>query len=816
MVTQIQQFQRRLLNTILGLTFIAPFAPAVADTPPANFSQSRLKALGIDPGTAAYFSQGARFSPGINEVELQVNGKSRGLKKVTFGRDGTLCADSHFFSSAAINPPSRMQESQTDAPCPPLTLAWPGASISLQPEIQTVGVVVPPEAILNENGLQHFQRGGTAALLNYSAYTSRFESYGNHSNFSYLSMQNGFNAGDWMVRGAQSLRNGHGGSHFNSAYIYAQKTLVSRKQLLQAGQIAFSNSLLSGAPIDGIQLLPQSALSDKGSGALVEGFAQADRSRVEVHQNGILIYSTLVPAGPFTLRDLPLLNSSSDLQLTVTTPSGQEDKSTIAAASYALRIPQAPDTWSLALGRMRSDSVSAGYDSPWVASFSDGWVMSQQVLLQYGAIAASDYAASAAGLAYSPWQDLSLGIAGALSQDRNHHQQGAKSSASAIWEAPQNISLSTDVTLYSPGYRELSDSVSSSTTPYSRSSAGLRINWRHAFVGNVSLSGSQTREGNSDSSTRWMMASWNRKSGNIDVSVNWQRQSHRTRNCSFSYRCQTADRDNLFINLNFPLGGQKISSYYRDSDGASVAGVRTGNNLTDNGSWSLAAERNLHQQQYNSLSGDVNGNLHYTTAGLYGAIAENHSRTYSGTLSGGVLVHQGGMTFSPHKVNDTFGLVLVSPAISGVEITTPKGKVWTDWRGMAVVPSLPPYGTGKIVVNTERLPENIDVSNGLQQVVAGHGAVTHTRFALQKTRNGLLKIYTQEGLLLPKGSAITTEEGSYVTTAVDAGTVFISDLDDVRPLFAHWQNTRCRLFYQIPEKPRQNIAYETLNATCKS
>ncbi|TQI81642.1 outer membrane usher protein FimD/PapC [Serratia fonticola] len=816
MVIQIQQFQRRLLNTTLGLTFIVLFSPAVADTPPANFSKSRLKALGIDPSTAAYFSQGGRFSPGIHEVELQVNGKPRGLKKVTFGREGTLCADSNFFNSAAISQPSQLAENQPDAHCPPLTLAWPSASINLQPEIQAVGVIVPPEAIVNENSKQHFQRGGVAALLNYSAYNSQFESYGNHSSFSYLSMQNGFNAGDWMVRGAQSLRKGNGSSDFNSAYIYGQKTLVGRKQLLQAGQIAFSNSLLSGAPIDGIQLLPQSALSDKGSGALVEGLAQADQSRVEVHQNGILIYSTLVPAGPFTLRDLPLLNNSSDLQLTVTTPSGQENRSTIAAASYSLRIPQAPETWSLALGRMRSESVSAEYDSPWVASFSDGRVMSQQVLLQYGAIAASDYAASAVGLAYSPLLDLSLGLSGALSQDRNHDRQGVKSSASAIWQAPQNIGLSADITLYSPGYRELSDSVSSSDTPYSRSSAGLRMNWRHAIIGNVSLSASQTREGNNGSSTRWLMASWNRKLGNTDVSVNWQRQSQRIRDCSFSYRCPIADRDNLFVNLNFPLGGQKINSYYRDNNGVSVAGVRTGNNLTENSNWSLAAERNLHQQQYNSLSGNVNGNLHYTTAGLYGAIAENHSRTYSGTLSGGVVAHKEGITFSPHKVNDTFGLVSVTPAISGVEITTPQGKVWTDWQGMAVVPSLPPYGIGKIALNTERLPENIDVSNGLQQVVAGHGAVTHSRFALQKTRNGLLRVHMEDGIPLPKGSAIMTADGNYVTTAVDAGTVFISDLDDVRPLFAHWQNKRCRLSYQVPKNSQKNIAYETLNATCKT
>lgn len=777
----------------------------------AHFSESRLKALGIDPATADYFAEGGRFTPGITEVELRVNGERRGVQRLTFGRSGEMCADESFLASAGIRQASPLKVAGT---CPELTEVWPKATISLQPATQEVQIVVPPEALVKDNDPMHFQHGGTAALLNYSAYRSHFSSYGNQSDFGYLNLETGVNTGDWMVRGAHSLRQSTGGMAFDNAYVYAQKTWVGRKQLLQAGQINFTNNLLSGASIDGVQLVPQTALGRQGSDVQVTGLARADQSRVEVRQNGTLIYSTLVLAGPFTLTDIPVLNTSSDLQLKVITPDGQEEEYSVTAASFRSLVPKAPETWSLALGRMRTDSVSEDYLRPWVASLSDGWRLSRRVLLEGGAITASDYLGAGAGMTVSPTKKVSLGLSLAASQDRNHDRKGAKSTASVNWQAPLHLGLGGDITLYSPGYRELTDSVSVSDSPYSRTSAGLRLSWSQATLGSVSLSASQTRQGDHRGDTRRLMATWNRNFGFMTAGVNWQRQSRSGRDCSSANRCHNSDRDSLFVNFSFPLGGQRASGYYRNTSDSAVIGIQTSGSVTENSNWSLASERSLQQERSSSLSGNLNGNLHYTTAGLYGYIAQDHVRNYSGTLSGGIVAHRQGVMFSPHRINDTFGVVTVEPAVSGVEIGTPQGKVWTDWRGKAVVPGLPAYAPGRIELNTERLPENIDVGNGYRQIVAGHGAVTSTRFLLQQTRNGLLTVMLANGKPLPKGSAITTQDGGYITTVVESGTVFITDLNDQRPLMAHWQEQQCNLHYSVPKQVPQGEAYESLTATC--
>lgn len=78
-----------------------------------------------------------------------------------------------------------------------------------------------------------------------------------------------------------------------------------------------NNPLLDGTELYGISLMPESALNDAGSGVLVTGIASTPQARVEIRQQGIMVYSTLVPAGPFTLTDIPLRNVTSDLTVTV-------------------------------------------------------------------------------------------------------------------------------------------------------------------------------------------------------------------------------------------------------------------------------------------------------------------------------------------------------------------------------------------------------------------------------------------------------------------------------------------------------------------
>ncbi|WP_150318216.1 fimbria/pilus outer membrane usher protein, partial [Enterobacter hormaechei] len=92
---------------------------------------------------------------------------------------------------------------------------------------------------------------------------------------------------------------------------------------------------------------------------------------------------------------------------------------------------------------------------------------------------------------------------------------------------------------------------------------------------------------------------------------------------------------------------------------------------------------------------------------------DNDSNTnYSAALSGGIVAHSDGVTFSPYRVTDTYAIARLDKPVAGIEIGTPRGAVWTDKWGQAIIPALSPFRESTIEINTESLPGNLDVRNG--------------------------------------------------------------------------------------------------------
>ncbi len=77
--------------------------------------------------------------------------------------------------------------------------------------------------------------------------------------------------------------------------------------------------------------------------------------------------------------------------------------------------------------------------------------------------------------------------------------------------------------------------------------------------------------------------------------------------------------------------------------------------VSDEMSYYVNAERD-HDERETSLNGSISSNLHYTQVSLAAGASGSDSRTYNGTMSGGIAVHDQGVTFSPWTINDTFAI----------------------------------------------------------------------------------------------------------------------------------------------------------------
>ena len=185
-----------------------------------------------------------------------------------------------------------------------------------------------------------------------------------------------------------------------------------------------------------------------------------------------------------------------------------------------------------------------------------------------------------------------------------------------------------------------------------------------------------------------------------------------------------------------------------------------------------------------------------------------------GQLKGGVAVHEGGVTFSPYPIQETFGIASVGE-LSGVKISTPYGPAWTDAQGQAVIASLPAYSSSRVEVATKTLPRQIDIQNGFKQVQAGRGSFNKVDFEVVKVRRLLLQILDEQGLPISRGASVLTVEGKFLGVVVEAGKVFLSDVQGENTLRVKLADSRvCELLLDVPARADGDSLYETTQRVC--
>ncbi|HBA8456101.1 TPA: fimbria/pilus outer membrane usher protein [Serratia marcescens] len=769
------------------------------------FDPDTLSERGMDPTIAALFGQAPRFLPGENTVALFVNGNPRGRVRVRFDERGALCADPAFLQAAGLEPPP----GHTDkAACFDLRCAWPQAEIYLEPGEVKVILVVPPEAFrasVPEGG--NWQHGGAAGMINYDAQYLNSSGDGGGLNYGQLGTEAGFNAGDWVVRSRQTFTRLNGEGHINHQAAYAQRSFVGIKKVLQAGQVSLSNSLFGTGQVLGFQLFPESALMSGQSGAgLVEGVAQS-QSVVEVRQSGVLVYSTAVPAGPFRLQGFSLLNTRTDLMVTLTDSNGEMRQFIVPAATLLARAPLISPGLSFGAGKLEQQYGKA----PLLGTVASGWQLTPFTSLNAGVLGAEPYRAGALNLDTQLFDPTRLSLQSTLAQDTDHSNTGTLLSALLSHNLSGRLSISVNGRQQTAGYRELSDALQRADrdNPNSQSRSryqwGSGVNWSAEGLGNLSLSWvhSTTFAGNN---TDYLRGGWSRQFGRTYLGVSLE---HNTGTLSGQ-----AD-DRLYVSFSMPLGdGSNINSYLNTAKRSARAGVRYSDRTSQDRGWSIATDRDLRNNRTS-----VSGNFDFVTpvSQLNASVSHDNDNytSWSTRASGAVVLHENGVTLSPYRVADTFGIARVGKE-SGVKLDTPAGPVWTDWRGYAVIPTLNGYRRSAIQVDTRSLAKNIDIGNAWQESEVARGAIGRLDFDVLRTRRVLVGAAMADGERLPHGASVFNAAEELVTVVGDDGTVFVPDATPGMMLKVQSSGkTVCAMKLDLPETAETTGLYENATATCR-
>ncbi|MDI3270810.1 fimbrial biogenesis usher protein [Pseudomonas sp. AL03] len=792
----------------------------------ATFDLEMLKSRGLNPKVGEYFSKAPRFSARDRQVALQVNGSKRGSVQARFDEDGQLCFTKQLLDQANLVVPGDRflignEVGSDDVACYNFLAAFPQTEIELRPNKEEVSLLVSSDAlrpVSEDQGI--YQTGGTAGLFNYEVLGQNSQFSGGESNYYSTNTEVGFNAGDWIVRSRQSFSVVNHKRNFQSLYTYGQKTFVPLQSTLQAGQINIRNSVFPGAAITGAQMVPDAGLQGKSiGGATVEGIAQSS-ARVEVRQAGALIHTSLVPAGPFSLPNVQLLNGFTDLDVRVIEANGEQRSFAVAAASLVQGSLSAPG-YSVAAGKVRTFE-NDDQQSPMVVTGSGGWLLNPTNKLSTGLMVSNNgYQAAAWTLDSNLTPSTFVSFRNTVANASEEGVRGTQASFSISTSVTRNFNAGFNVTRQTKGFRDLLDTTRVNTPGYfetiNRDQYGVNIGWSDEWLGSLTAgySAGNTFDGRA---TRHATASWNKPFKHATVSLNLERNLGGTDNydSDFGRRSNADEGTAMYLTVSVPLGGNRsVRGYANKRNGNTRFGTTFDDNSGDFAKYRLTAERDV-QRKEQDFSGNVNLLPRYAQVNLGYARNGPDTTTYSGQLRGGVAVHGGGVTLSPYQLADTFGVAKVGD-VGGVKLNTPSGPVWTDPWGNAVIPQLNAYQNTRVEIETKSLPRNVDIQNGFKAVSAGRGSVNKLDFPVIKSRRALLQISGSDGKPIAKGAAVLDGKGKFVTTVVDDGKVFITNgqLTDALSISqGEGEGKSCAIHFELPVDPDLNVYFETAKATC--
>ncbi|WP_171956353.1 fimbria/pilus outer membrane usher protein [Stenotrophomonas maltophilia] len=774
------------------------------------FDADMLRARGIDPKLANQLRDRARFVTGRQRVALIVNGQRRGMVSVDFGVKGDPCLDETLLNSAGVLVPRRAaSDSDSLTICHDVERVYPGASVESDPQELSLSLVVPAEALRKqERDLSSFSRGGTAAILNYEVLALKSHYADAHANFVTANSELGFNAGDWIVRSRNTFTSFNGDARNVQLDAYAQRTFSERQAVLQVGRINLLNPILSGAPITGFQVMTERALATQNhGGARIEGVALG-QARIEVRQDGVLVHSAIVPAGPFHIENIRRLNSKSDLDVLVLEEDGSTRKFTVPAALAGVDLPV--PGYTFAAGRIR-DVAQFGSNSvdSWVATA--GWTgsLGGQMSLSSGVTLATDYLAAGGGLGWMPWVNSQLMISSQHSQSRRpSSERGVQVDVTFSQRLSDRWSLNAGLTRRTAGYRDLLES-------YRQDLGGEQI---HRHRGQYSIGGGwQTlRHGTfgvslvegiafDNSRTSRGHFSWGGRVGiaSLSISAEW----------TLAGRSEL-ERRSVYASLSIPLGSRRrIRAMTRMADERQRASITVNEAINDQLSYSAGVEKD-DRTGSTGLYGGVSMIPKYTQLDLGYRRWGSEQASYSAGVRGAAVWHGSGITFSPYPVQDTFAIASVGD-VAGAKIATPSGPVWTDFRGLAVVPLMVPYAINSVEVVSSSLPRNVDLDNALQTVGIARGAVENLRFKVTRTRRLLLTV-DAGGDPLPVGAMVVRSDGQMVTLVQSSGDIFLPSVESGEQFQVNLPDGRwCALEFELPVKMKVDAFYESQAAMCR-
>lgn len=799
---------------------------------PVEFQSTFMRQIDthdLDAGALALntLSSTLHLTPGRYRVSIDINLSFFDSREIDFaanpqGDELTPCLSPTLLNDMGVKLDGLEQSVGELDTCVDIVRLIPGATVHMDGGKLTLSLSIPQIAMRRDIAgyvdPQRWDYGINSAFVNYqlSAQQSRNDQTG-HNNSHDLYVNSGLNLGVWRLRSNNTFRSDAKGDRtWSRAYTYLQRDLPGAHSQLTLGETFTPGDVFRSVPIRGVQIASDMSMlpdSQQHYAPTIRGVAQT-RARLEIRQNGFPVYSTYVSAGPYEINDLTLASGSGELEIILTEADGQVRRFTQPYATLTNLLREGVWRYSASAGRYNAPFDATDDSMLWQGTLAIGTRLNSTL---YGGLMGNDfYQAATLGIGKS------LGSIGALSFDvtRSSAQTEPEKSQHTVQGMSYSVkygkSFETRTNLRFAGYRYSTEGYRDFTEAVRERSAaqrfrGSRRSMLEASVfqdiglySSLSLIFSQENYWQLDDAQRQFQLNFSSRFNTVSYSL---------------YASQSLNDDEfnerqygLTISVPLEFGRSTTATYdLRQNSGqlnhrAALSG-RAQNGLLN---YRASAASNESGRQSAELS------LGYLApfASLGAGITQGTDfSTLSLNASGALLLHADGLETGPY-LGETSGLIHV-PNIANVGLLNDSSARTND-RGYALIPYLHPFRINRVILDTDQLDPNVEIDNGVTQVVPRRGAVVKALFPARKVERLLVSTRNQYGTALPFGAQISNADGHVLGIVGQAGQSLLSTVEGQQTIHVRWGKTsaeQCQAQFDTHNMPFEE-GYRVQDLVC--
>ncbi|MGL5236687.1 MAG: fimbria/pilus outer membrane usher protein [Plesiomonas shigelloides] len=547
----------------------------------------------------------------------------------------------------------------------------------------------------------------------------------------------------------------------------ATRAIKKLEANLVVGKTFINNSFSNSSGLLGFGINSDSSMSPSNLGytPIFSGVART-HARVTLVQNNNVIYSEMVPPGPFDINNSTLLGSG-DVLMTIIESDGKTTSQLFPITVMPSMLSPSQWEYSFATG-IRDDSNEENKLTGLVGMGALGYGFSQATI-KGSALYHTKY--TSAGISLS----RGLGAWGAASLEaeltRALYDNGSNHIGNRF-SLTYTKNFNTKTSLYINSTKHVNNYVKfSSFKPWRDSQAEGEKQKYQYDVGISHYVSEQLSIGGSG---------WMRNYGNGNtVGINGRasmRFDHFSLGIGSSYSKGKEKNDYAFsLSVSIPLptfgkGYNSYSSFNVSGDGKS--------------SYSTGVSGAKNKWDYSvSMGGAPGSDMTYSAnvgyqgdqAAMTGQVSQaGPLTTGSASLSGSVIAlpTAADLIFT-RNITDTIAIANVKNT-AGVQFTS--SPYPTNGKGNAVIP-VSGYEKNNITLEGSSLPLDTELLTTNETIIPTRGAVVYVPFGAVKVKRYLLQIKRKDGDLIPNGTWATTDAGAPIGFITQNGILFISSID---------------------------------------